>query len=101
MRRRQPRLFDELQTATITLSVLWALTRTVAGHTLTELEDRLQISSRKKAYQALERLLASQWVEKSRFVGRTKYQITQEGIRQLQRLAASTDGPIRRATALS
>ena len=91
-------IFEELQSASITLSILWALTKGTSGYTLSELESALQIRSRKRAYEALNRLSIEGWIEKARISGLTKYHLTQEGVRQLQRLAAASDGPVRRAT---
>jgi TIR domain len=94
-------LFDELQTATITLSLLWALAQKEGSYTLSELEKSLSLRSRKRAYEALDRLLTSSWVEKVRISGMTKYRLTQAGIRQFRRLAAASDGPVRRAIVTS
>jgi hypothetical protein len=79
-------LFDELQSATIALSLMSALANTRSDFTLSELEKLLAIRSRKKAYQALSRLTAAGWVEKVRVSASTKYHLTNEGARQLQRL---------------
>src|SRR5687767_1727766 len=66
-------LFDELRSATLTLSLIDALARTRADFTLSELEKRLGIRSRKRAFEALRRLTAAGWVEKVRASGLTKY----------------------------
>jgi hypothetical protein len=92
-------IFDELQSATMTLSVLWGLSEGAPKHTLSELEKRLGFRSRKKAFEALNRLLAAGWVEKARTSGLTRYGLTDDGVRQLQRLAATSDGPVRRSLA--
>jgi hypothetical protein len=92
-------LFDELHTATIALSLLWVLTRQEGNYTLSRLERHLGLTSRKRAFEMLERLVTSSWVDKERTSGLTTYRMTQEGIRQFRRLAAATDGPVRRALA--
>jgi TIR domain len=89
-------IFDELQLATITLSLLWALAPG-QDYSLSELETALQLQSRKRAFEALSRLTASGWIAKNRIAGSAKYRLTAEGVRQLQRLVATTDGPVRRA----
>jgi len=92
--------FEELQSASIALSALWALAKAPHQYTLSELEDALEIRSRKRAYNALNKLSMSGWIEKQRIAGFTRYRLTEEGSRQLQRLAAASDGPVRRAIAL-
>lgn len=89
-------LFDELRLASIALAVLWALSSSAPEPTLSELESLLDVSSRKTAFEALERLVAEKWVEKVRRAGLVRYRATEEGVRQLQRLAAASDGPVRR-----
>jgi hypothetical protein len=91
-------LFDELQSASIALSILWALASVTGGYTLSELEKGLEIRSRKRAYEALNRLVTEGWIQKGKVSGLTTYHLTKEGVRQLQRLAAASDGPVRRAT---
>src|SRR5262249_37445939 len=66
--------------------------------TLGELEDALSIRSRKRAYEALDRLSTEGWIDKHKRSGLTAYGLTEEGERQMQRLAAGSDGPLRRAT---
>lgn len=90
-------VFEELEAASIALSTLWALARAQAHYTLSELEHALEIRSRKTAYAALNKLSTSGWIEKGRESGLTKYRLTEEGSRQLRRLAAASDGPVRRA----
>jgi TIR domain len=93
-------IFEELQAATITLSVLLALEKPEGlpvHRTLSELQRALVIGSRRLAYGAVDRLLQAGWIEKRRVSGRTEYYIASEGARQLHRLAAVTDGPLRRA----
>ena len=90
-------IFEELQSASLALSALWVLAKAKAHYTLSELENALGIRSRKRAYEALNRLSTSGWIEKGRVSGLTKYRLTEEGARQLQRLAAASDGPVRRA----
>jgi hypothetical protein len=92
--------FEELQSASIALSALWALAKAPHQYTLSELEDTLEIRSRKMAYDALNKLSMSGWIENQRISGLTRYRLTDEGSRQLQRLAAASDGPVRRAIAL-
>lgn len=89
-------LFAELRSATVTLSVLWGLTAEEDEPTLSELERRLGVRSRKSAFEALERLTSDGWVEKIRRAGLVRYRVTDEGVRQLQRLVAASDGPVRR-----
>jgi hypothetical protein len=91
-----PDLFDELHAATLTLAIVSALANTAGDFTLTELEQRLSIRSRKRAYAALNRLVAAGWIEKIRVSALTKYHLTSEGARQLQRLIEASDGPVRR-----
>jgi hypothetical protein len=93
-------IFDELESATIVLSLLWALRSTNGNHTLSELEDKLRFRSRKKAHEAVTRLLAEGWIAKERMFRLTRYRLTEEGGRQLQRLADASDGPVRRAIAV-
>jgi hypothetical protein len=93
-------IFEELQSASIALSALWVLAKANGHHTLSELEDALDIRSRKRAYEALNKLSMNGWIEKGRVAGLTKYRLTEEGARQLQRLAAASDGPVRRAIAI-
>jgi len=90
-------IFEELQSASIALSALWALDQAKTQYTLSELEDALDIRSRKRAYEALSRLWTNGWVQKEKTSGLTKYRLTDEGAKQLQRLAAASDGPVRRA----
>jgi hypothetical protein len=90
-------LFEELQTASITLSLLWAFRQESSDSTLSDLEKLLGIRSRKRAFEAVGRLSKSGWLEKLKISGRTKYHLTKEGARQLERLSASADGPLRRA----
>jgi hypothetical protein len=96
-------IFGELQSAVILLSILVALAIPEAGlrpveYTLTELTQALSVGSRKRAYDALDRLLNAGWIQKYRMSGQTRYRIASEGFRQLQRLADAADGPFRRAT---
>lgn len=91
-------LYDRLYSASITLSIAWKLSQANgAAYTLTELEQSLGIRSRKRGYEALRALDQVGWINKGRHAGLTKYQLTDEGARQLQRLAAAADGPVRRA----
>jgi hypothetical protein len=92
-------IFDELESATVMLSVLWALSSAKGHHTLSELEATLRFRSRKKAYEAVSRLLTHEWIAKERMSRLTKYHLTEEGGRQLQRLADASDGPVRRSLA--
>ena len=95
-------VFLDLQFATVALSVLVALTkaeRHAADYNLTELTRVVDADSRKLAYVAVDRLSKAGWISKRRVSGRTGYQIADEGIRQLQRLAAAADGPLRSAIA--
>jgi hypothetical protein len=97
-------VFRELQSATIALSVLVAVANARElpdNYTLTELTRVLDASSRKLAYGAVERLAKAGWITKRRVSGRTGYRIADEGIRQLQRLVAAANGPLRHAVALS
>lgn len=93
-------IFEELQSASIALSALWVLAKAKGHYTLSELENALDIRSRKRAYEALNKLSTNGWIEKGRMSGLTKYRLTEEGARQLQRLAAASDGPVRRAIAV-
>jgi len=88
-------LFEELQAASVACAVLWLLSSSAQELSLSELEKRLDLRSRKTAFEALERLAAEQWVEKVRR-DQVRYRITDEGVRQLRRLAAASDGPVRR-----
>jgi hypothetical protein len=91
-------LYDRLYSASITLSIAWKLSQANGvAYTLTELEQSLGIRSRKRGYEALRALDQVGWINKGRHAGLTKYQLTDEGARQLQRLAAAVDGPVRRA----
>ena len=84
------------------LSVLVALTKAdqhSRNYNLTELTQVLSTGSRKLAFDAVERLSKAGWISKHRVSKRTGYQIADEGVRQLQRLAAATDGPVRSAIA--
>ncbi len=95
-------IFHDLLTAAIATAILMQLASKAhvgASNSLSELTHTLDISSRKLAYDAVERMLKAGWIEKQRIEGRTGYAIASEGVRQLQRLAAATDGPIRRAVA--
>jgi hypothetical protein len=90
-------LYDRLQRASMALSVLWVLHEHAADYSVTELEAALHTRSRKSAYQAVESLVANGWVEKTRTARLTKYRLTREGSGALERLAAASDGPVRRA----
>lgn len=95
-------VYRELQSATVALSVLVALTKAEqhpGDYNLTELTRVLSTGSRKLAFNAVDRLSRAGWISKRRVSGRTGYQIAGEGVRQLQRLAAATDGPLRSAIA--
>jgi TIR domain-containing protein len=92
------KIFDELQNASIGFAVLWVLSVPNTALTISELEKTLQIRSRKRAFEAVERFVAEGWIEKTKAAGLTKYRLKQEGARQLQRLASASDGPVRRAT---
>jgi hypothetical protein len=92
-------VFEPLQAATITLSLLWALNAEGKSCTLSELEEQLDIRSRKRAYEALNQLASAGWIEKGRTSGLMKYHIAAEGVRQWKRLSAVCDGPVRRASA--
>ena len=92
-------VFEPLHSATIALSLLWALNAERKSYTLSELEDLLGIRSRKRAYEALNRLSIAGWIEKGRTSGAMKYNIAAEGLRQWERLLAVCDGPVRRASA--
>ena len=97
-------LFDELQAAAVTLSVLVALSKSnapPADQTLTELTRLLDLRSRKLAYGSVDRMSRAGWIVKRRVSGRTQYHISDEGLRQLRRLATAADGPVRTAVALS
>lgn len=97
-------LFDELEAAAVTLSVLVALSKSHAGpddQTLTELTRLLNTRSRKLAYDSVDRLSRAGWIVKRRASGRTGYHLADEGRRQLRRLATVTDGPVRTAVAQS
>jgi hypothetical protein len=97
-------LFDELQAAAVTLSVLVALSKShapPADQTLTELTRLLDLRSRKLAYDSVDRLSRAGWIVKRRVSGRTQYHISDEGLRQLQRLATAAGGPVRMAVAHS
>jgi hypothetical protein len=59
---------DELESATVMLSLLWVLGSTKGNHTLSELEDKLRFRSRKKAHEAVTRLLAHEWIAKERML---------------------------------
>ena len=96
----QSPVFEELQVAVVTLAILWGLSKEGALFTLSELEKQLEIRSRKRAHEAVERLVTEGWIEKSKIAGLTRFRLTKEGARQLQRLAAASDGPVRRATAV-
>jgi hypothetical protein len=93
-------LFEEMQKAAITLAILDALAKPGGdspAYTIGDLTRALNISSRQLGYQALERLFAAGWVEKSRVDKiNTKFSATPKGFRQLERLAAASDGPLRR-----
>jgi hypothetical protein len=92
-------IFDELELATVMLSVLWALRSANSNHTLSELEEKLRFRSRRKAHEAVTRLLTHEWIAKERMSRLTRYHLTEEGGRQLQRLADASDGPVRRSIA--
>jgi TIR domain len=92
-------LFEELHAASIALSILWRLSRKEAQHSLSELEALLGIRSRKRAFEVLKKLTREGWVEKVQVSKLAKYHLTKEGARQLQRLAAAADGPVRRTIA--
>ena len=93
-------LFDELEAAAVTLSVLVALSKSHPGpadRTLTELTRLSNTRSRKLAYDAVDRLSKAGWIVKRRTSGRTGYHLADEGLRQLRRLANVADGPVRTA----
>jgi hypothetical protein len=97
-------LFKELQSSAVTLAVLVALTKRQnlrRDRTLTELLADVDATSRKVTYDAVDRLSKAGWIAKHRVSGRTGYRVAEEGIRQLQRLAAVANGPLRSAVALS
>jgi hypothetical protein len=90
--------FDDLQSTTIALSILSALRGSAeveTDQTLTDLTRTLNIRSRRLAHDAVERFEKAGWVEKRRVAGRTAFRIAPEGLRQLQRLAAAADWPVR------
>jgi hypothetical protein len=91
-------VFRDLKAATITLSLLTTLAglQSTTDYTLSELSDAVDVRSRKALYEAIEQLARVGWVVKRRARSRTGYQIAEEGIRQLQRLACAADGPFRR-----
>jgi hypothetical protein len=90
------KLFEQLQSASIAVAILWALGNTAAEFTLSELEEDLDIRSRKRAYEALQDFVLEGWTEKIKRARLTKYRLTEEGVRRRQRLAAVCDGPVRR-----
>jgi hypothetical protein len=90
-------VFETLHAASISIAVLWALQANGAELTISELEKTLTIRSRKRVYQAVEGLVTEGWMEKVKRDGLTKYRSTNEGARQMQRIAAASDGPVRRA----
>jgi len=92
-------LLDELHSATIALSILWTLAKGGAGcdYTLSELEQLLGIRSRKRANEMVTRLCSADWVEKRKASGLTKWRLSENGVRQLRRLVAASDGPLRRS----
>jgi hypothetical protein len=94
-------LFEQLQSASIALAVMCALADDASAYTLSDLEERLDIRSRKRAYEAVNQLTGQGWIERVRSAGFTKYHLTTEGVRQLQRLAAASDGPVRRYVSLN
>jgi hypothetical protein len=96
-RPTESKVFETLQEACVTLAILWALAKQTTEATVSELERALVIRSRKRAYEALNRLVLEGWIEKIRNSGLTKYRLTKEGARQMQRLAAASDGPVGRA----
>jgi hypothetical protein len=90
-------VFRDLKAATITLSLLKALAAIegTTGYTLSELTSAVDVRSRKAAYEAIEQLARVGWVVKRRAGGRAEYQVADEGVRQLQRLAGAADGSVR------
>ena len=95
--RRENHVFETLQAASIALAVLWALRRNDVELTISELEKTLEIRSRKRAYEAADWLAGEGWIDKIKRAGLTRYRLTGEGARQMQRLAATSDGPVRRS----
>jgi len=89
-------MFSLLMHASIALSIVWALGQADAGLSMTELETLLDARSRKTLFEGVERLAGDGWIEKSRSSGLTRYRLTTLGARQVERLAAAADGPIRR-----
>lgn len=95
-------IFGELEAATMALSVLFTLAARqprAGDYTLTELTRAMAAGSRKLSYETADRLARAGWITKQRVSGRTEYRISDEGLRQLQRLAAVADGPVRSAVA--
>lgn len=90
-------IFEELKTATIGLSILWMLCDHKTGATIGEIEKELSVKTRKSAVEMVNRLVAEGWVEKTRLAGLTRYRLGDEGTRHWKRLAATADGPLRRA----
>jgi hypothetical protein len=89
-------LFRELRLPAMALSVLLALTAAgTRGYTLTDLTRVLGASSRKLVFDAVDRLFQAGWLEKRKESGHTAYQVANEGARQVQRLAAMAEGPLR------
>jgi hypothetical protein len=91
-------LFADLQSSVLTLSILVTLAKVQNDsheYTLTEIERRLEAGSRKLTFDAAERLASAGWITKRRVSGRTGYHIADEGVRQMHRLASSSDGPLR------
>jgi hypothetical protein len=95
-------VFRDLLTASVATAILLELAAhpgVGSSYSLSDLTRTLDISSRKLSYDVVERMLKAKWIDKERVDGRTAYAIASEGVRQLQRLAAATDGPVRRAVA--
>lgn len=91
-------LFTQLRAALLTVSILahMAQPENASGeYTLTEIQDALRVTSRKAARTALETLALSGWVEKMRSGDRIRYRIAADGIRQLRRLTAVREGPLK------
>ena len=89
-------MFEELHSATVALSIVLSLKEDGASLTLGDLAKTLQIHSRKRAFEVAERLAAEGWLAKSKSAGLMRYQLTAKGARQVERLAAASDGPVRR-----
>ena len=91
--------FEQLYLATLAIAIVSALSRGTRelgasdGRSLTELQRTLEIRSRRRAYDAVSMLVVEGWLERANSAGTIRYRPTKEGVRQLQRLSAVSDGP--------